>query len=90
MALLSHPSVEEAAAYPVPDGQGSNVIKAAVTTTAGSGLDPSVLAAYLAEHLPIYAIPVEINVLTTFPRTSTGKIDRRTLQAQAVAVVGGA
>ncbi len=89
VALLSHPAVEEAAAYPVPDGQGSNVIKAAVTTTAGTCLDPSVLASYLADRLPIYAIPVEINVLTTFPRTSTGKIDRRTLQAQAVAVAGG-
>jgi amino acid adenylation domain-containing protein len=78
--LLSHHWVQEAAVYTVPDGQGSHLIKAAVTATEGVTLREEMLFAHLAQHLPPYAIPVEILVLHEFPRTSTGKIDRRSLQ----------
>jgi amino acid adenylation domain-containing protein len=85
VALLSHEQVEEAAVYVVPDGQGSNQIEAAVIATRGASLAPAALEAYLKEQLPSYAIPVKISVTDDFPRTSTGKIDRRALQARASA-----
>jgi acyl-coenzyme A synthetase/AMP-(fatty) acid ligase len=78
--LLNHHWVQEAAVYTVPDGQGSHLIKAAVTATEGVTLRDEMLFSHLAQHLPPYAIPVEILVLHEFPRTSTGKIDRRSLQ----------
>ncbi len=83
VALLAHPGVGEAAAYPVPDGQGSNLIEASVVLNSRH-LTTDDLVAHLSNRLPPYAIPARIDILTDFPRTSTGKIDRRTLQTRAV------
>jgi amino acid adenylation domain-containing protein len=81
VALLSHPGVEEAAVYSVPDGNASNLIEAAVILTKGSDLIESDLIGHLTGRLPSYAIPVRIDILASLPRTTTGKIDRRELQA---------
>jgi acyl-coenzyme A synthetase/AMP-(fatty) acid ligase len=83
VALLSHHGVEEAAAYPVPDGQGSNLIEASIIPKLGINLSESELVEHLATRLPAYAIPTTINIVLDFPRTSTGKINRRELQAKA-------
>jgi amino acid adenylation domain-containing protein len=83
VALLSHNGVEEAAVYSVPDGNASNLIEAAVILKKGSDLFESDLIGHLTGRLPSYAIPVRIDILSSFPRTSTGKIDRRELQALA-------
>ena len=84
VALLSHLNVEEAAAFPVSDGEGSNLIEAAVTAKNGARLVADDVLNLAAERLPSYALPVKIHVLESFPRTSTGKIDRRQLQSWAV------
>jgi amino acid adenylation domain-containing protein len=85
VALLSYAGVEEAAAYPIPDGSGSNLIEAAITAKEGVNLGEADLVEHIGKRLPPYAIPLRIDILGSFPRTSTGKIDRRELQAQAVA-----
>jgi amino acid adenylation domain-containing protein len=83
VALLAHDGVQEAAAYPVPDQQGSNLIEASVILKQNVGLNQSDLVDHLSRRLPPYAIPMRIDILEDFPRTSTGKINRRELQAQA-------
>jgi len=87
VALLAHRGVEEAAVYAVPDGQGSNVIEAAAILKAGERLSAEALIEHLAARLPPYAIPVRLTLNSEFPRTSTGKIDRRALQAQSLNAV---
>lgn len=87
VALLSHTAVEEAAVYPVPDGEGSNLIEAAVTAKEGALLEVAELLQHISAQLPPYAVPERIEVLEAFPRTSTGKINRRELQAQLSASV---
>ncbi|MFT7076644.1 MAG: amino acid adenylation domain-containing protein [Planctomycetota bacterium] len=80
-ALASHPAVLEAAAFTVPDGVGSRSILAAVTLVESA--DASATQAALRQHargkLPAYAVPREITILGEFPRTTSGKIDRRAL-----------
>lgn len=83
-ALLTHDAVEEAAAFPVPDGDGSSLIKAAVITKAGAELTKSNLLNHLMQNLPRYAIPTAIDIMPTFPRTTSGKIDRRALREEAI------
>lgn len=83
VALLAHDSVHEAAAFPVPDGQGSNLIEAAIVLKENRWVEESEIVEHLGNRLPPYAVPVKIDFLTEFPRTSTGKINRRELQAQA-------
>jgi acyl-coenzyme A synthetase/AMP-(fatty) acid ligase len=84
VALLAHQGVQEAAAYPIPDNQGSNLIEASVILKQGVELEQGDLVEHLSHRLPPYAIPVQIDLVDDFPRTSTGKINRRDLQARAM------
>jgi acyl-coenzyme A synthetase/AMP-(fatty) acid ligase len=45
------------------------------------------VVAHLATRLPAYALPVRITITEEFPRTSTGKINRRELQLQATSAL---
>jgi amino acid adenylation domain-containing protein len=85
VALLTHPGVEEAAVYPIPDGQGSNLIEAGVIPKQDKTVSETELMIHVAERLPTYSKPAKIYIMTEFPRTSTGKINRRELQALAIA-----
>jgi len=85
VALLAYEMVEEAAAYPVPDGEGSNLIEAAVVAKDSNSIDMTELRDHLGSKLPPYAVPVNIKLMAKFPRTSTGKINRRELQAISTA-----
>ncbi|MCZ6894829.1 MAG: amino acid adenylation domain-containing protein, partial [Gammaproteobacteria bacterium] len=84
-ALTAVDSVEEAAAIAVPGVEGSRQIIAMVTlkshaetTTASS------LMALIRSRLPSYAIPGELSIREHFPRTTTGKIDRRRLHEEVL------
>jgi acyl-coenzyme A synthetase/AMP-(fatty) acid ligase len=87
VALLSHEDVKEAAVYTISDGAGSNLIEAAVIPNEGTELTHALLAKHVGEKLPPYAVPIKIHVMADFPRTSTGKINRRELQALAEQVL---
>jgi amino acid adenylation domain-containing protein len=86
--LLAHPAVEEAAVFPVPDGEGSQRIEAAVILRNGSVVPAAELIRHGKEHLPWYALPLKIEPVAAFPRTTSGKIDRRALQARAAEQAG--
>lgn len=79
--LVSHPSVIEAAVFATQDSQGSTSISAAaIVRDNASSRD---LVRYLGQTLPAYALPVAIELTREFPRTTSGKIDRRALSAMA-------
>lgn len=82
-ALVGHPQVEEAAAYAVPVEASGHQVEAAVILKAEAALSEAELLRYVGERLPGYAVPRRVAIATTFPRTGTGKIDRRALQQQA-------
>ncbi len=83
-ALLQHDDVEAAAVYGVPDEHGSQHIEAAVIGRPPALLEETVLVQHAKKLLPSYAVPERIKILDTFPRTSTGKIDRLALRAKAL------
>jgi acyl-CoA synthetase (AMP-forming)/AMP-acid ligase II len=85
VALLTHPNVQEVAVYPIPDGQGSNLVEASVILKENENTHEAELMEHIAERLPSYAVPVNVHILDAFPRTSTGKVNRRVLQEQAAA-----
>lgn len=75
-ALISHPAVEQAVVYAVPDGEGSVQIEAVVTLFDGSQTDDRELSRHVATLLPKYALPRRLSIESSVPRTSTGKADR--------------
>ena len=87
-ALSGHPYIEENAVFALPDAEGSAVIQAAVILRSGAPCTETELKAHLAGLVPWYAVPVKIAIRSDFPRTTSGKIDRRTLREQALAAAG--
>jgi amino acid adenylation domain-containing protein len=77
--MAGHDAVESAAAFAVPNADGSVHVDAAVTLREGHLITPEALRIHLAAALPRYAIPEHLDILDAMPRTSTGKIDRREL-----------
>lgn len=83
-ALLSNENVEETAVFPLPDAHGSTSITAGVTCKDGRNVAGSELIRYLKTRLPWYAVPQRIDIYRGFPRTVTGKIDRKALRDSAI------
>jgi amino acid adenylation domain-containing protein len=80
-ALVSHDAVREAAVVAVPDERIGHALVGFVATVAG--LDPTDLKRHCLQRLPRYMVPGRIVVSETLPHTSTGKIDRQKLAAEA-------
>ncbi len=78
-ALASHASVSEAATFVVPDDLGSKKILAAIKLSDDSELTAAALTKHAKTRLPGYALPQELFFVDEFPRTSSGKIDRKEL-----------
>ena len=85
-SLAVHPRVEEAAVFPVRATEGVDHIEAAVISKLGHELEQRELQDFLSRKLSWYAVPAKIDILESLPRTSSGKIDRRKLQAIAESV----
>jgi iturin family lipopeptide synthetase A len=77
-ALRSHTAVREAVVVGKPAG-GDVILAAYVTARPGAVLDADQLRAHASALLPDYMIPASFVSLSEFPRTSSGKIDRRSL-----------
>ena len=85
-AICSHDRVEESAVYAVADGHGTRRIEAAVICKVSSlehELNSAQLNEYVRSLVPAYAVPERFWLLNEFPRTTSGKIDRRRLQEDA-------
>ena len=82
-ALAAHPRVEECAVVAIPDEVVGNRLKAFVVAN-DPGLKEGDLVKFCAERLPKYMIPEFFEFVTSLPKTSTGKIDRRVLGTPAV------
>jgi amino acid adenylation domain-containing protein len=81
-ALLSFEPVEEAAAFTVPDGEGSLSIRSAVVVDGDANVNERDIVAAVRKILPGHAVPEGVAVLDSMPRTPTGKVDRKTLKGR--------
>ena len=91
-ALVSHPSVAEAAVIGKPDELRGESIKGFVTLRVGS--DPSeamadALKLHVRNELGPIAVPAELEFTQTLPKTRSGKIMRRLLKAQELGLDPG-
>lgn len=89
--LAAHELLESAAVFAVPVENGTRRIEAAViprAVMAAQSITSPQLKEYMMCHLPPYAVPERIAIVRDLPLTSTGKIDRRQLEQQAMSAWG--
>ncbi|MEU8891468.1 amino acid adenylation domain-containing protein [Streptomyces sp. NPDC048442] len=77
--LMRLPSVHEAVCVPVPDGDGGTALHAYAAPAEGARPPVAELRGHCLDALPRYMVPAEFHLVDAFPRTSTGKTDRRAL-----------
>lgn len=80
-AIYAHPAVSECAVVAIPDEVVTNRLLAYVSLR--EPLDSRELTSFCVERLPHYMVPERFEFADELPRTSTGKVDRRSLQAGA-------
>jgi 4-hydroxybenzoate-CoA ligase len=84
-ALITHPSVLEAAVVPEADPEGLLKPKAYVVLRAGAeqdGLDQA-LKEYVKQRIGVWKYPRWIEAVDSLPKTATGKIQRFKLRDRA-------
>jgi len=75
--LVKHPEVDEAAVTVMKDENEDEKLIAAVLLKENGIIDIKDLVTLCKKSLPNYAVPSIIKIMSSFPRTSTGKINRR-------------
>ncbi|MFC8124229.1 amino acid adenylation domain-containing protein [Streptomyces sp. NPDC057302] len=80
-ALLTHPSVREAAVVLGSDGTDGGLLTAFLCASAEGALAPSELRGHLSQRLPAVMVPASYVWLDRLPLTANGKTDREALLA---------
>jgi acyl-CoA synthetase (AMP-forming)/AMP-acid ligase II/thioesterase domain-containing protein/acyl carrier protein len=78
-ALLDHPAVAEAAAFPAPHPTLGEAVMAAVVPRPGPAPAERALRSHVAERLAPWKVPQRVAVLPEIPKGATGKIQRGAL-----------
>jgi fatty-acyl-CoA synthase len=86
-SILEHDAVEECAVIAVPDERWGERPMAVVVLAAGRSLDTQVLREALLKKFPKWWLPDEFVVADALPRTTVGKIARKTLRERYAAPV---
>jgi acyl-CoA synthetase (AMP-forming)/AMP-acid ligase II len=79
--LADHEAVAEAAVIGIEDAEFGQRLKAFVVVKDGVEIGEDQLKAYVKANLASYKTPREVEFLEELPRTSTGKVLKRDLQA---------
>jgi len=81
--LYALAGVKEAAVVGVPDNVLGRALKALIVTGDGTTLQPRDVIAHCMANLEDFMVPRLIEFRDALPKTSTGKIRRAALQAEA-------
>lgn len=83
-ALLTHPDIAQAAAFPVQSELGEDEVMVSVVLHAASRIELSKLVTHCECRLPHFAVPRYFDVVTDLPRTENGKVQKFKLRDTGV------
>ena len=78
--LYRHPAVAEVAVIGKPDAQKGERLCALVVSRGDARPEPAELLQHCAQHLVRYKVPSDVQFVSELPKTTVGKIDRKTLK----------
>ncbi|WP_176593619.1 class I adenylate-forming enzyme family protein [Sphingobium sp. EM0848] len=81
---LTHPAVDQAAAFGVPDDRLGEVLLLAVVLRKGQATDAATLIEHFAGKIARYKVPRGILFMNALPLNALDKVDRRALAVSAV------
>lgn len=84
-ALVSHPSVVDAAVVGLPTSGGGETVAAAVVLAPGATLDVAALKAHARSRLTAYKVPKRFVAVDDLPKSLIGKVLRREVRAKLLA-----
>ncbi len=83
-AAMLHPDVLEAAAIAVPSPLGEDDVALLVTVRPGVDLAHADLRAFVATDLPKFAVPRYIEIVGSFPKTASERVDKGKVRASGI------
>jgi fatty-acyl-CoA synthase len=75
-ALRQHPAVSDAAAFGLPERELGEIVAAWIVLRAGAIYDEHQLREFCSERLARYKVPRHLRVVSEFPLTANGKVQR--------------
>jgi len=78
-ALLAHPDIVAASAFPMPHPTLGEDVAAVVVSREGASVDRKALTQFLRGRLADYKVPRQLFVATEIPKGPTGKVQRHKL-----------
>lgn len=78
--INSHPLVMEAAAFGVPSELTEEDVKVCIVLKPGAELSIDELVQYCSERMARFMIPRYIEIMDSFPKTATGKVEKYKLK----------
>ncbi len=78
--LMEHPDICEATVIGIPDDIEGQTVKAFIIAKEGKVINKQQITRYCSENLAKFKVPSQIEIRESFPRTSTGKIQKHLLR----------
>ncbi len=81
-AIMAHPKIAEAAVIGIPDEKWSERPLACIVPEGGEEITLDELREFLAERVPKWWLPNDLEIIEEVPKTSVGKFSKKTLREQ--------
>jgi fatty-acyl-CoA synthase len=86
--LMGHPDISDVQVVGVPDARFGEELMAWIVTRGGVELDREAIAAFCRGKIAHYKVPRYVEVVTEFPMTVTGKVQKFKLRERAIEELG--